>query len=138
MRFRNWVFTAMMLISSTVQAELSVISGEVRLPPPGTSVAAAYLELRNTSSVELVLASISSSAARHTMFHRVESVNGVMKMRHAENIKLPANSTIKFSPGALHIMMMGVRGLDKDSEVDFEILFESGESIKFLLPVVAQ
>ena len=138
MRLRNWVFTAMMVLSPTVNAEVLIANGEVRLPPPGTSVAAAYFELRNTSSDEVVLASISSSAARHTMFHRVENVDGVMKMRHVNSISVPANAMIEFSPGALHVMMMGVGALAEGSELEFELLLESGVRIGFTLPVVAQ
>jgi hypothetical protein len=138
MRLRNWVFTAMMLLTSAVNADVLIAKGEVRLPPPGTSVAAAYFELSNTSNQEIELASITSSAARHTMFHRIENVDGVMKMRHVDTINVPANSMVEFSPGALHVMMMGVGPLEEGTELAFEIVLGSGESIQFTLPVVAQ
>lgn len=138
MRLRNWVFTAMMLLTSAVNAEVLIANGEVRLPPPGTSVAAAYFELSNTSSHEVELSSIASGAARHTMFHRVENVDGVMKMRHVNKINVPANSMVEFRPGALHVMMMGVGALEEGTELEFEIVLGSGETIVFTLPVVAQ
>ncbi len=128
----------MMVLTSTASADVLIANGEVRLPPPGTSVAAAYFELRNTSDDEVVLASIASTAARHTMFHRVENVDGVMTMRHVNTIKVPANSMIEFSPGALHVMMMGVGALKEGTELQFELVLESGVSIDFTLPVVAQ
>ena len=136
MKLSNWVFTVMLsLLAVDTMAELLVENGYVRMPPPGTSVAAAYFDIRNVGSAAVKVSSIATDLARHAMFHRVVVRGGATQMRHVDAIVVPPGETVSLAPGQLHVMMMGISGLTVGQQIEFDLVLSSGESLKVWLPV---
>ena len=76
---------------------------------PGTDVAAAYLTLRNPTTLPVTIVSIESPLAEHAMIHETKTVGGQSQMRPHEQLVIAPGQTVKFEPGGLHVMLMGLR-----------------------------
>ena len=87
-------------------AGVSVRNAWVREPPPGTTMAAGYMELRNDTSRPQVLVAASSSGFEAVMIHRTIVKDGVARMVHASQIELPPKASLIFAPGGYHLMLM--------------------------------
>jgi copper(I)-binding protein len=51
----------------------------------------------------------STEVARKAELHNHINDNGVMRMRHVEQVEVPAGGMAMLQPGGLHIMMMGLK-----------------------------
>jgi len=78
----------------------------IREAPPGMSMMAGYMELRNNTSRPQVLVAASSSGFESAMIHRTIVKDGMAGMVHAPRIELAANASLIFAPGGYHLMLM--------------------------------
>ena len=71
--------------------------------------AAGYLTINNSGEVPDKLTTVKTNFA-FAMIHKssVDS-NGIAKMEHLEDIIIPANSSVKFEHGGLHIMLLNLK-----------------------------
>ena len=76
---------------------------------PGSDVAAAYLTLRNPRTQPVTIVSIESPLAEHAMIHETKTLGGQSQMRPHEQLVIAPGQTVKFEPGGLHVMLMGLR-----------------------------
>lgn len=78
-------------------------------PPtvPGQSVGAVYLQLRSAQDVTLV--GIETDAAATAEIHHMTMENDVMRMRRLDGVELPAGQSVQLTPGAQHVMLVGLR-----------------------------
>jgi periplasmic copper chaperone A len=108
---RARLYAALMaLVASAVMAQTSgliVLDAWVR-QVPGSDVAAAYLALRNPTTHPITITSIESSVAEHVMIHETKTVGGQSQMRPHEQLVIAPGQTVKFEPGGLHVMLMGL------------------------------
>ncbi|HSI29314.1 MAG TPA: copper chaperone PCu(A)C [Methylophilus sp.] len=117
----NLVLTgSLMLGFSLAQAEVTISDAWVRSTNPGQSVAAAYLTLSSRENVSLVY--VETERAGTTELHSMTMQNGVMKMRHVEDLPVTANKPVKLAHGGLHLMLF-----------ELPSPFKAGEQIKFRL-----
>ena len=88
---------------------------------------AAYFTIVNSGGDDR-LVGVSSTAAEASL-HSTTMDQGVMRMRPVEALDVPANSTVKLEPGAMHVMLMDLRGpLEAGATVPLQLRFErSGE-----------
>ena len=109
---RARLYAALMaLVASAVMAQtptLTVLDAWIR-QVPGSDVAAAYLTLRNPTAKPITVMSIESSVAEHVMIHETKTVGGQSQMRPHEQLVIAPGETVKFEPGGLHVMLMGVK-----------------------------
>jgi periplasmic copper chaperone A len=77
--------------------------------PPTAGVAAVYLWIANGGTKADALIGISSPIAAKAQMHSSTMTQGVMQMRPVEALQLPPGMTIKIEPGALHIMLQGLK-----------------------------
>ena len=75
---------------------------------PGSDVAAAYLTLRNPTTKPITIVGMESPLAEHVMIHETKTVGGQSQMRPHEQLVIAPGQTVKFEPGGLHVMLMGV------------------------------
>lgn len=81
-----------------------------RETPPGATVAAGYLSIENTGSVDDRLLSVESRAAERVEIHESSMADGMMRMRQrADGMPIPAGKTVAFAPGGNHLMFIGPR-----------------------------
>ncbi|MFT7218917.1 MAG: copper(I)-binding protein [Candidatus Azotimanducaceae bacterium] len=78
-----------------------------RATPPGGTSGAIYGELTNMGPKTWYLKSVGIEHAKHVMVHRTVLEDGMMKMKHA-SVSIPPGETVRFEPGGLHVMVMGL------------------------------
>lgn len=92
-------------------ADTGLFIGHVwaRPTPPGATVGAVYLDLNNQGTSPERLLRLSSPVAGAVQLHETRDEHGLMKMRQLPFIDVPAGGTVKAAPGALHIMLLGLK-----------------------------
>ena len=114
-------------------AGVSVRDAWVREMPPGVTVMAGYMALKNNTSRPQLLVAASSSSFKSVMFHRTVVKDGMAAMEHAPQIELSPNAGLLFAPGGYHLMLMNPkRTLRAGDRVAINLKFRSGIE----LPVV--
>ncbi len=111
---------------------VSVRDAWIREAPPGMTMMAGYMELRNNTSRPQVLVAASSSGFGSVMIHRTIVKDGMAGMAHASRLELAANASLIFAPGGYHLMLMKPkRSLRAGDRVDINLEFRGG----LVLPV---
>ena len=111
MRWRYAVFVCLIsaltfVAAASEEAGVSVRDAWIRETPPGMTVIAGYMELRNNTSRPQILVAASSSGFGSVMIHRTIVKDGMAGMVHASQIELAANASLIFAPGGFHLMLM--------------------------------
>ena len=111
MRWRHPVIVCLMSALSPVPAAsgeggVSVRDAWIREMPPGMTMTAGYMELRNNTSRQQVLAAASSSVFDSVTVHRTIVKDGMASMVHVSQIELAPNASLIFAPGGNHLMLM--------------------------------
>jgi copper(I)-binding protein len=111
MRWRNPVFVCLIWVLTPVpaaseEAGVSVRDAWVRETPPGMTMMAGYMELRNNTSRPQVLVAARSSGFESVTIHRTIVKDGIASMVHTPQIELAANASLIFAPGSYHLMLM--------------------------------
>jgi copper(I)-binding protein len=71
-------------------------------------IGGAFVTIANTGVADRLTGVASPDAAKAEL-HESLTDNGVMKMRLASGIDVPAGATVKLAPGGYHIMLMGLK-----------------------------
>ena len=101
---------------SQADAEVKVSVGHLtlqgawaRASMAGMKMGAGYLTIANTGEADDALLEVTSPAADEVQIHRSQMQDGVMRMREVGATSLPAGQRIRFLPGGLHLMFMGLK-----------------------------
>lgn len=108
----NAALAAPAIRSEATALDVQINNAWVRLAPATSDGVntAAYLTIKNPSSQDLILESVSSTAAVHTMVHdTVHDERGMLRMQHLDRLTIAANSSVELEPQGKHIMLMGVK-----------------------------
>ena len=117
-------------------AVIKVEGGYVRGIAGGGRVTSAYFVLRNPSAAPVRLVGAESPRAGRIEIHAHDMQGGMMRMRQRAFIDVPANGSVRFAPGGLHLMLMELRGELVDRQpVQLTLLFEGGARQALTLPV---
>lgn len=137
MRWRHPVFACLILAPTLVtaaseEAGISVRDAWIRETPPGMTMMAGYMALRNNTSRSQVLVAASSPGFATVMLHRTIVKDGMARMVHAPQIELTPNASLIFAPGGYHLMLMNPkRTLRAGDPVVINLEFRGG----LVLPV---
>lgn len=100
-----------LILSASVLAMLgcapatpAITNAWVRAAPDGSAMRVAYLDITNPGPAGWIVAA-SSDAHETASLHESLLEDGVSRMRMRSRIELPAQSTVSFRPGGLHIML---------------------------------
>ena len=88
-------------------AEVTVKDPWVRATVAQQKTTAAYMVLSSNTDAHLV--GVKSMVAGMTEVHSMKMNNGVMEMRAAPSLDLPAGKTVALSPGGYHVMLMDLK-----------------------------
>ncbi len=112
--------------------ELTIASAWTRVPPPGTTTTALYMELTNLGDKALSLRSVAVEGAASAEFHESTlNANGVMEMHPLTDVQVPAGGKRSFAPGGAHVMVMGLAKPFKAGDViDVTLTLSDGRQIK--------
>ena len=111
MRWRHPVFVCLILAltiapAASEEGGVSVRDAWIRETPPGMTMMAGYMELRNNTSRPQVLVAARSSGFESVTIHRTVVKDGIASMVRAPQIELAANASLIFAPGSYHLMLM--------------------------------
>lgn len=94
-----------------------------RATAAGTSVGGGFMVIVNSGKADALVGASSPVAARVEM-HSSSMEGGMMKMRQLQRVELPAGGTVRFEPGALHLMLIGLKQpLAEGSKVPLTLRF---------------
>lgn len=113
---------------ATTPSPVEVYDAWVRTPNPAVDVAGAYMTIVNTGDQSLSLMAISSPHASIVEMHDTKEVEGMMSMQKLVKIAIPANGTVKLTPGGTHLMLMGLKR-PIPRAMDFTLRFDDGKTV---------
>ncbi len=99
---------------------------------------AVYLEITSLEADDYLI-QVETASASVTELHRsVKKDDGTIGMHHQIQIELPANQPVEFSPGGLHIMLMGLSAdLMSGDELKLTLVFKNQGEVVIDVPVTA-
>ena len=125
---KTFTFFLIFFTSFTVQADQTLVIENIwiREAPPTVKVLAGYMTLKNPTDQDITLSCAESPAFEDVMFHKTEISDGIAKMRHAEEIVIPAHSSFELTPGDHHLMLVGRKELLKEGDkVNIKLIFKN-------------
>ena len=109
-----------------------------RATPGGAKVAGGYLIIENKGQMTDRLLSGSTEAAKKVDIHEMAVIDGVMTMRPVEGLAIGAGQTMRFVPGGLHLMLVGLTvPLKQGDLIQLSLKFEKAGEIMVPLEVRA-
>ncbi len=124
-------------IATTKNSELMISNAYMPKVPPVSRTAAVYLTIKNPTDQSFVLMAISSDISRHAMMHQTVTKEGMVKMSHQPSLMIQAGETIQFTPGAKHIMLMGLQKPLPIKKFNLQLIFEHHEKQTVEVDVVS-
>ncbi|MCU7837726.1 MAG: copper chaperone PCu(A)C [gamma proteobacterium symbiont of Taylorina sp.] len=123
-------------LAGTAAESISVSDPYVRAVPPGQTVSASFMQLKNSSDKQHAIVNVKSTISKVVELHTHTHENGMMMMRQVEKMEIPANGETVLQPGGLHIMLIGLHNeLTLDQKVSLTLEFEDGSSKTIEAPV---
>ena len=118
---------------------LSLTDLWTRATPPKAPTAGGYMTIANKGKEADRLIAATSPLADKAVLHRMEVVDGVMKMHPVEGgIEIPAGATVTLAPGGLHIMFVGMKEpLTEGGKLPLTLIFEKAGKVETFLHVHA-
>lgn len=122
--------------ASNVGTAIEVSGAWANPTPPGSTVAAGYLEIKNRTDQPYSLVSVTSPAAQTVQIHSVKLQDGVARMRQVSSLPLPARGELKLAPGGNHLMLLGLKQrLVEGSRFPVRLRFSNGREINAVIQV---
>jgi periplasmic copper chaperone A len=91
---------------------------------------AAYVTIRNTGDRPERLIEVTTSVAGHAETHAMVHEDGVIKMRPAGPVEIPAGGEVQLAPGGLHIMLMHLNApLEEGGTLPLTLVFETAGEV---------
>ena len=102
-----------------------------------TGKSAAYFIINNKSARGDVLTAAKGTVSKRIELHTHIKDGDVMRMRVVEGgVKVPANSTVKFKPGGLHVMLIDLTSkLKVGDSFPLTLVFQEAGEVKINVPV---
>jgi copper(I)-binding protein len=120
-------------------AETILVNGAyVRASSKMAKSAAAFMEIKNTSSQDDRLLDVKSKVAKRVELHtHIKSDDGVMKMRRVDDgFLISGNDTLRLERGGRHIMFMGLSQPFVNGEsILITLFFESAGPLDLEIPI---
>ncbi len=115
--------------ATVVVGNLTIDDAWARASMAGMKMGAGYLTVTNGGAADDELLAVTTPAAGEVQIHRSQTQDGVMRMREVGATSIPAGQRIRFLPGGLHLMFMGLKApLEAGQTVPVTLQFrEAGE-----------
>ena len=120
-----------------MQGEGVEVSDAWARPGAEGRMSAAYFLITNFNNEDDVLLSAETNVAQTTEVHEsYEREEGMMGMREIPNLNIPAQSTVRFEQGGLHVMLIDLtRQISDGDTFQLTLAFEKGDSVTVDVPV---
>lgn len=118
------------------QSAVVIRDGWVQEGPPSQTITAAYMTIENQTGADISLRSARTKVAQTVELHKMELVDGMMKMHRVETIDIPAGRTAELKPGGYHLMVIGLKKeLKEGDKVTITLEFSGNLSKTITIPV---
>lgn len=123
-------------LPTTALAEVTVAEPWARASILASRPGAAYLTLESDRGDRLL--SATTPVADHVMIHASETdANGVTRMIHLDALDVPAGQQVRFAPGGMHLMLMGLTDkLEEGGRIPLTLTFEHAGDITVEVPIL--
>lgn len=130
-------FSLAALVLPTIASGHDVAAGALTIRHPWARATAAtaktgalYLTVTNTGTEADRLLGVSTDAAARSEIHVSETSGGVMTMRMAEHVEIPAGGSASLAPMGAHVMLMGLKApLKKGTTFTATLRFENAGDV---------
>lgn len=132
------IFSVLCVASAPAHAagKLVIENGYVREMPPGQTVSAAFMVLRNGTDQPIAIVAAATDAAERAEIHTHKHDGDGMRMEKVVRLEIPAHGQQVLQPGGHHLMLIGLRHpLKAGATVGITLLDEMGKSYRASLPV---
>ena len=107
-----------------------------RATPTGAKTGAAYVTLINNGSSGDRLLAAKTPVADAVQFHSVSEENGVSRMREMRVVEVPPGGKVTFSPGEMHIMVVGLKQPLKEGQTfPLSLTFEKAGKVEVTVSI---
>lgn len=97
---------------------------------PGARNGAMFVEIINQGDTDDHLIAVRTDMAKKAQLHTQVIEDGIARMRRIDGIDIPAGGTVRLEPGGMHIMLMGIQGMQMDGAmVPVTLVFEAAGKI---------
>ena len=97
---------AVFVLPAVAQPPITVEAPWVRAAPPTASMNAGYLTLHNATDTPIRVVGAQSPQFARVEFHASTLHDGVAHMAPVDGVTVPANGSVAFAPGGLHLMLI--------------------------------
>ena len=109
------------------ESKINISHAWVQEAPPSAEVLAGYMDLQNQSPQAQVLLGAHGADFKSVMLHQTVTKRGMTHMNHSPQIEIKAGSSLQFSPGGYHLMLMNPKKpLHQGDQVQITLEFQSG------------
>ena len=117
-----------------VGSGVTVSNARLALPPVKGNPGAVYFDITNAGSTDIAFRSADVEGAQSAMMHATNG--GTMADLMLQPVK--AGETVKFAPGGLHVMAMGLADtLKAGGKTNVTLHFSNGDKLTFPAEVLA-
>ena len=97
---------------------------------PGARNGAMFVEIINQGNIDDRLIAVRTDMAKKALLHTQVIEDGIARMRRVEGIDIPAGGMVRLEPGGMHIMLIGILGMQIDGAmVPVTLIFEGAGEI---------
>ena len=125
------IATGLLLVSSSVLAQVEIERPWVRASAPGVKITAGYMIIHNKSGAADRLMSVATPAAARVETHVHVKDGEVLRMREVKGYDLPAKGSFELKPGGAHLMLIEVKQpLKEGDKVPMTLRFEKAGEVR--------
>jgi periplasmic copper chaperone A len=111
-----WLLLAAFLAAAPAQAQVKIENAWARATPPGTTMAAGYLTIRNSGAAADRLLAVTSAAAENVQPHITVKDGDILRMREVKGYDIPAKGALELKPGGSHLMFVNIKAPFKEGD----------------------
>ena len=118
---RGALLAAAFLLASCSADQAPLVASDVRVtaPMPGAQMSAGYLTLTNNSAADITITHVTSPQFGNIEMHESVIEDGVARMIRLNDVTVPGKSSVDFTRGGKHLMLMQPREQLETVSLDF-------------------
>ncbi len=133
------LFTTLLFLAcfscGNAEESLSIIDPQVMLAPPGISVTAGLMSVRNNTETDIYIEKITAVNFKRVELHKTEITDGTARMIEQKNLKIPAKGILELSHGGYHMMLYAPDKGFAEGDIVSLSLYTSAGKFEFTAPV---
>jgi copper(I)-binding protein len=130
------LIAALFFAAAPALAQVEIVKPWSRATPPGASVAAGYMTVRNKGASPDRLVAVTSPAAARVETHITVRDGSISRMREVKGYDVPAGGSLELKPGGSHLMFVDVKAPFKPGDrIPVTLRFQRAGEVRAQLEV---